>query len=154
MKKLILLLFIPIVFTCSSDDDNIETFLEKYNGVVWDIDTDGGGAEYSLIAFTNQPQGFIGGPGLEDYCHEVVFGVPYETTIGSVTVTNLVTIIENSQNRLEYEFTELGVGSPFEYSVLYEVIDCGDEINVTYALGDTLRAFNGISTELLITSCN
>ena len=39
MKKLILLLFIPLVFTCSSDDEDNnsnETFLEKYDGVVWE----------------------------------------------------------------------------------------------------------------------
>ena len=43
MKKLILLLFIPIVFACSSDDEDNnsnETFLEKYNGVVWEINED------------------------------------------------------------------------------------------------------------------
>ena len=42
MKKLILLLFIPLVFTCSSDDEDNnsnETF-EKYDGVVWEINED------------------------------------------------------------------------------------------------------------------
>ena len=40
MKKLILLLFIPLVFTCSSDssddDNSAETFLEKYDGIIWE----------------------------------------------------------------------------------------------------------------------
>ena len=43
MKKLILLLFIPLVFACSSDDEDNnsnETFLEKYDGVVWEINED------------------------------------------------------------------------------------------------------------------
>ena len=152
MKKL-LLLSVLLIFACSSDDEVTETFLERYNGIVWDIDTDGGGAEYSLIAFTNEPQGFIGGPGLAT-CHEVVFGVPYETTIGASTDTNLVTIIENSENRLEYQYTEVGVGNLFEYSVLYEAIDDGNNINVTYRLGDLIRPFNGTRTELFVTSCN
>ena len=155
MKK-ILLLSALLIFACSSDDEVTETFLERYNGIVWDIDTDGGGAEYSLIAFTNEPQGFIGGPGLAT-CHEVIFGIPYESTIEASTVTNLVTIIENSENRLEYLFTndaEGGFGGAFEYSVLYEVIDDANNINVTYTLGDVIRPFEGIRTELLVSSCD
>ena len=39
MKKLlIILLFIPLIFACSSDDNNDDsnqTFLEKYDNVVW-----------------------------------------------------------------------------------------------------------------------
>ena len=39
MKKLILLLFIPLVFACSSDDSgddsSNQTFLEIYDGVKW-----------------------------------------------------------------------------------------------------------------------
>ena len=78
MKKQ-LLLSVLLIFACSSDDEVTETFLERYNGIVWDIDIDGGGAEYPLIAFTNEPQGFIGGLGLVT-CHEVIFGIPYEST--------------------------------------------------------------------------
>ena len=155
MKKLLLLSAL-LIFACSSDDEVTETFLERYNGIVWDIDTDGGGAEYSLIAFTNEPQGFIGGLGLAT-CHEVIFGIPYESTMEGSTVTNLVTIIENSENRLEYLFTNDAEGEfdwAFEYSVLYEVIDDGNNINVTYTLGDVIRPFEGIRTELLVSSCD
>ena len=39
MKKLILLLIIPIVFACGSDDstssNSSQNFLEKYDGVIW-----------------------------------------------------------------------------------------------------------------------
>ena len=35
MKKLILLLFIPLVFGCSEDEDTSQNFLEKYDGVIW-----------------------------------------------------------------------------------------------------------------------
>ena len=45
MRKLILWLFIPLVFTCSSDDSNNnenensnQSFLERYEGVVWDYE--------------------------------------------------------------------------------------------------------------------
>ena len=163
MKKLLLLSAL-LIFACGSDDDNNETFLEKYNGVVWDIEADGGGAEYILIAFTNQPQGLIGLGGYDindmtDECHEVVFGVPYESTIEASTVTNLVTIIENSENRLEYLFTDDAEGEfdrAFEYSALYEVSEDGNDINVTYTFDATnpSRTFNGTRTELLVTSCN
>lgn len=153
MKKL-LLISVLIIFSCSGGDDEVtETFLEKYNGIVWDIDIDGGGAEYPLIAFTNEPQGFIGGLGLAT-CHEVIFGIPLDITTEAATVTILLTMIENSENRLEYQYTEVGVGNPFEYSVLYEAIDGGNNINVTYRLGDLIRPFNGTRTELLVTSCN
>tara|TARA_B100001057_G_scaffold414061_1_gene430943 strand:+ start:1027 stop:1434 length:408 start_codon:yes stop_codon:yes gene_type:complete len=39
MKKLLFLLFIPLVFTCSSDssdDDSNQTFLERYADIVWE----------------------------------------------------------------------------------------------------------------------
>ena len=39
MKKLILLLFIPFVFACSSDssdNDSNQTFLERYADIVWE----------------------------------------------------------------------------------------------------------------------
>ena len=41
MKKLlIILLFIPLIFACSGDDDNSNlTFFEKYDGVVWELET-------------------------------------------------------------------------------------------------------------------
>ena len=166
MKKLLLLSAL-LIFACSSDDEVTETFLERYNGIVWDIEADGGGAEYILIAFTNQPKGFIGLGGYDindmtDECHEVVFGVPYETSIydgSTVTTNNLVTIIENSENRLEYLFTDDAEGEfdrAFEYSALYEVSEDGNDINVTYTFDATnpSRTFNGTRTELLVTSCN
>ena len=44
MKKLILLLFIPLVFACSSDDstssNSSQNFLEKYDGVIWKSNED------------------------------------------------------------------------------------------------------------------
>ena len=155
MKKLLLLSAL-FIFACSSDDGNNETFLERYNGVVWDIEADGGGAEHTSVAFTNQPQGFIGGgDDITDECYEVVFGVPYESTIDAYTY--LVTIIENSQNSLEYLFTEEGeFDRAFEYSALYEVSEDGNDINVTYTFIDSniSRTFNGTRTELLVTSCD
>ena len=43
MKKiLIILLFIPLIFACSSednDDNSNLTFFEKYDGVVWEVET-------------------------------------------------------------------------------------------------------------------
>ena len=40
-KSLIILLFIPLIFACSSDnnDDKNLTFFEKYDGVVWEWET-------------------------------------------------------------------------------------------------------------------
>ena len=54
MKKLIVLLFIPLVFSCSDDDDNSnQTFLERYDGVVWEEEYDN--LDTFRIMFTNNP---------------------------------------------------------------------------------------------------
>ena len=52
MKKLILLLFIPLVFTCSSEEDNNsnETFLERYDGIIWE---DIGNEDWGFHRFNN-----------------------------------------------------------------------------------------------------
>ena len=60
MKKLILLLFIPLVFTCSSDssDDSQEdqTFLEKHNGIVWETSPESNVTYIQRFMFTNNPK--------------------------------------------------------------------------------------------------
>ena len=58
MKRLILISAI-IIFSCSSDDsnepnyNNDETFLERYNGVIWQIIDDSGDMGQTYVRFNN-----------------------------------------------------------------------------------------------------
>ena len=61
MKKLILLLFIPLLFACSSDDDSQEdqTFLEKHNGIVWETSPESNVTYIQRFMFTNNPKAIL-----------------------------------------------------------------------------------------------
>jgi hypothetical protein len=96
MKKLILLLFIPLVFTCSSDssDDSQEdqTFLEKHNGIVWETSPESNVSYIQRLMFTNNPKAIL------SYFEE---GNSVNcTTIAIGTCSNCYIIYENSNNIL------------------------------------------------------
>jgi hypothetical protein len=61
MKKLIILLFIQLLFACSSDDDSQEyqTFLEKHNGIVWETSPDSNVTYIQRFMFTNNPKAIL-----------------------------------------------------------------------------------------------
>ena len=61
MKKLILLLFIPLLFACSSYDDSQEdqTFLEKHNGIVWETSPESNVTYIQRFMFTNNPKAIL-----------------------------------------------------------------------------------------------
>ena len=59
MKKLLLLSAAFLIFACSSDDSSDssnQTFLERYDGVVWEAENDNVIGRYM---FTNNPKGLI-----------------------------------------------------------------------------------------------
>ena len=96
MKKLILLLFIPLVFTCSSDssDDSQEdqTFLEKHNGIVWETSPESNVSYIQRLMFTNNPKAIL------SYFEED--NSVNCTTIAIGTCSNCYIIYENSNNIL------------------------------------------------------
>ena len=62
MKKLILLLFIPLLFACSSEFDRLfttPTFLEKHNGIVWETSPDSNVTYIQRFMFTNNPKAIL-----------------------------------------------------------------------------------------------
>tara|TARA_B100001564_G_scaffold141926_1_gene119110 strand:+ start:676 stop:1125 length:450 start_codon:yes stop_codon:yes gene_type:complete len=78
MRKLLLLSAL-LIFACSSDDDNNdnnsdETFLERYDGVVWQYDIESEDAPY-LLAFYNNPEMFRRNNGISGNCDEFYFGI-------------------------------------------------------------------------------
>ena len=124
MKKLILLLFIPLVFACSSDDNDLmeETFLERYDGVVWQyISTFQGEERLEKYMFTNTPKAFFYRYGDEEtFCNTYLYNTPYPD--GSIAQ-----IIENSGDILIVEKTYV---SHTEF-INWEVIDNGNTLTGT-----------------------
>ena len=55
MKKLILFFHVVIIVGCSKDDE-VETFLDKYNGTSWSIETEqfySGNIVKEIVTFSN-----------------------------------------------------------------------------------------------------
>jgi len=79
MKKLLLLSAL-LIFACSGDDssnnDNSnQTFLERYDGVVWQYDEVSGENAPYLLAFYNNPEMFRRNNGISGNCDEFYFGI-------------------------------------------------------------------------------
>ena len=106
MKKLILLLFIPLVFTCSSDssDDNSNiTFFEKYNDIVWE--------EVTVFDYLNRIQ-FINGNIItvntyfvEDQDEDCGSNLLYTTYIIELNEDSFVIFTEMLNNGVDESFT-------------------------------------------------
>ena len=60
MKKLLLLSAL-LIFACSSDDDSQEdqTFLERYNGIVWETSPESNVTYVQRLMFTNNPKAIL-----------------------------------------------------------------------------------------------
>ena len=131
MKKLLLLSAL-LIFSCSSDssdsDDNDlmeETFLERYDGVVWEhFYTFQGEEEVERNMFTNTPKAFFNRGGefddVETWCNTFLYNTPYPD--GSIAQ-----IIENSGDILIVEKTFV---SHTEF-INWEVIDNGNRLTGT-----------------------
>jgi len=129
MKKLILLLFIPLVFACSSDDEDNnsnETFLEKYDGIVWGYPTSvdpndplyGQGCFFYPIndafVFKKNPPSKIEFPLLDPLmtCNTILFSNP-----------NYV-IAQNSENIFSYTYED----SEGTHMITYTVSEDGNTL--------------------------
>lgn len=159
MNKLLLLSAL-FIFTCSdssdTNDTSNQTFLERYDGVVWNIID--ASVTSGLIMFSNNTQGWIeksDNNANDEFCNDYAFGVPFDICIDNtnVCVTNVATIIENLGNRLKIQITEIDVGNPFSYTVLYEVSEQGNDMNITYT---TINSWfqTATRTEMAQISCN
>ena len=107
MKKLLLLSAL-LIFACSSDDNDLmgETFLERYDGVVWEINDPS--VTPGLRMFNNEIQGWIEknvNNANDEFCGQYIFGVQFEVTVEAANAFWVATLIENSENRLSYELT-------------------------------------------------
>ena len=157
MKKLLLLSAL-LIFACSSDDD-VETFLERFDGVVWEINDPL--VSPGLLMFNNDTEGWIEKSVNNTFCNDLAFGVPFDVCVDNTDVceTNVATIIENLGNRLKYQVTEidtensLSSGILFSYTVLYEVSEQANDMNITYT---TLNSsfLTAIRTDITQISCN
>ena len=127
MKKLILLLlFIPLVFSCSSSDEDEsisgKKFLEKYNDVSWDNTGEG-------FIFYNSPKSFK--TRLGDKCTTHIFGQDKE----DMTFTTFTYyIIEESENSLKIRAQEYYNGDPrgSDSELIFSISDDGSKLIETY----------------------
>ena len=114
MKKLLLLSAL-LIFACSSDDDSNnneddnsnQTFLERYDGVVWKVSqSDDVGHLNNKITFFNNPGSYIVYyPAPDDLCVTVVFGETYgEANEEQITIT----IHNESENSITFKQQETG----------------------------------------------
>ena len=79
MKNLFYLFLAVTMFGCNSDDEgnpnnSNETFLERYDGVVWQMDNEFEDAP-RLLAFYNNPEMFRRNSGASGNCDELYFGI-------------------------------------------------------------------------------
>tara|TARA_B110000444_G_C18649881_1_gene505532 strand:- start:554 stop:814 length:261 start_codon:yes stop_codon:yes gene_type:complete len=80
VKKLLLLSAL-LIFACSSDDESEETFLERYDGVVWEINDASNNITEGLRMFNNETQGWIEkstNNSIDEFCYDYAFGVPFD----------------------------------------------------------------------------
>ena len=128
MKKLVLLSAL-LIFACSSDDTNDnnsnQTFLEKYDGVVWDEDFYSTNPEYSYrIIVSNNPKSVTFSEILENaddnWCYTEVIG------------NEFFTIIENSGDRLVYVEEATQYTTRLTVNDNVNLVSEGEEINGLY----------------------
>mgnify|MGYP006150616155 FL=1 len=156
MKKLLLLSAL-LIFACSSDDNDLmeETFLERYDGVVWEINDPS--VTPGLRMFNNDIQGWIEknvNNANDEFCGQYIFGVQFEVTVEAANAFWVATLIENSENRLSYELTFVD-GGDYSETVLYEVSDDGNNMSISYmSNAENVIYLPGVRTNMTQISCD
>tara|TARA_B110000261_G_C12820806_1_gene252188 strand:+ start:49 stop:480 length:432 start_codon:yes stop_codon:yes gene_type:complete len=129
MKNILYLFLAVTIFACSSDDTNDnnsnQTFLEKYDGVVWDEDFYSTNPEYSYrIIVSNNPKSVTFSEILENAddnsCYTEVIG------------NEFFTIIENSGDRLVYVEEATQYTTRLTVNDNVNLVSEGEEINGLY----------------------
>jgi hypothetical protein len=132
MKKLLYLFFAITLLGCSSDDeDTTQTFLEKYEGIVWETEASITEPDYFHgVRFLNSPMTLIWNEKYNNFndCLYYVFGeINQVDTDRAVQVT----LIENSENTLVLKFVEKQVGeAEISTTTTITVIDEGNTIKM------------------------
>ena len=130
MKKLfLLLLFIPLVFSCSSSDEDesisSKKFLEKYKGVSWGDLGEG-------YIFYNSPKSVkfrFGGK-----CRTYIFGQDQEDM---TYLTETLYIVEESENSLKLRVQSYNFGVLEDTSEqIFNVSDDGSKLIEIYDVGN------------------
>jgi len=129
MKKLLYLLFAVTFIGCSSDDDNSQTFLKKYDGVVWEEESTISNPDYSYkMKFLNSPKTFVGNEqyGSQNSCDYYLFEEINQ--IDTDRTTHSI-ILENSENTLIFQVIEKAFGEETDnYIVTYMAINNGNTL--------------------------
>ena len=118
MKKLLLLSAL-LIFACSDDDSENETFLEKYNGIVWETSPASNVTYIQRFMFTNNPKAVL------SYFEEDNFESC--TTIPIGNCSDCYIIYENNNNILS-------IGSDTEVTSIFTV--SSDGLTLSYDSGD------------------
>ena len=138
MKKLILFLFIPLVFTCSDDEDNTnEQFREIYNNSLWYM-TDPDGIIYgNYISFSNDKimtEYYLeGGVLIECFYHieGTDYDVDYDGCIYNYAITQVMYEDNDSYTINQSVSVEGNTGTSCgvsDFTINFEVVD---ESNMT-----------------------
>jgi hypothetical protein len=118
MKKLLLLLSLIVLFSCSSNDDNQDgqTFLERHNGIVWETSPESNVTYVQRFMFTNNPTAIL------SYFEDGGSGDCTTIPIGT-NCSDCYIIIENNNNTLS-------IGSDVEVISTFTV--SGDGLTLSY----------------------
>ena len=118
MKKLILLLFIPLIFACSEDEDTSQNFLEKYDGIVWEVENYVSNPYYGrYITFYNDSNILFTGAFVDPNssfveCDEIYLGYREETgTTLSIFEENESELILQLESNNSIEYVSISVDS-------------------------------------------
>jgi len=151
MKKLLFLSAL-LIFACSSDDSNDnnsnQTFLEKYDGIIWveyeDFPVEGEDGENSNLRFNNNLSNW-----LTEYSFEIFNGQTLNvdcTDIGDLLdadMNNSFTFITNSENVLSIRAVANGV----EYIWNFSVTDGGNTLEWSIIYTDPVSGEGGYIIE-------
>jgi hypothetical protein len=142
MKKLLLLLAL-LIFACSSDDDNDnsnQTFLERYDGVIWKDaqDNEGYYIDFNPIGFNEC-----------DFEGDIYYGG--STNWGEINGVDgdewVFSVVENSTERLVIEYTETNdFGQTYSYLAEIDAINNGDRIEVERSDTAVIQYFDRVSS--------
>ena len=128
MKKLLFLFTILLLTSCSSDDDSLQNFLEKYDGVYWASNDNEVGDFWIQFNLTNMVE--CDGDGDDCYCDSVTWG---GTIDNDETAT--VSIKENGVEKLVLNFSAQIEDITMSYDINIKTINDGGGIEVLLPIG-------------------
>ena len=120
MKKLLYLFFVVTVIACSKDDDNQpQTFTEKYNGVVWSDDNSPSDRTY-FIAISKDNNKIFNWDDSYSYCDYFEFSIEENTS-------NSLIIIDNA-DQTKFRLKVINDGNTLNVEEYYGDIDGWEDV--------------------------